>query len=165
MASPQSSARLEPSSGCLLWSGVGTIWRLQDLRVVAFLPARSYESDQARGHVTLHTIFVAIWGERFPLETPDFPVFIRLELEPMEAGIPLALELELIDADGAPVMKAAQPTRIDLPPPAPGDVWPALVDTFYWVREPVFPQPGSYSFHLWLNGEAIAHYSLSVQQV
>ena len=89
------------------------------MRVVAFLPARSYDYDSDHGNVTLKGIFTTIWGNEFPFGAPDFPIFIRVELEPIEAGIPLALDLQLIDADGTAVMTAHEPTRIDLPPAAP----------------------------------------------
>lgn len=88
----------------------------------------------------------------YPCPLYPFVLAVELEIEPMEAGGRLEMEVVLIDEDGKPVLKIEHGAGL---PTAPHH-WPGR----YWVTFPIPPEltvpaPGSYRFDVSVNGQLL----------
>ncbi|MEW6725117.1 MAG: hypothetical protein AB1331_09490 [Bacillota bacterium] len=98
----------------------------------------------SNGNLNALGIFNTIVARRFPATHPAMTVVVQLELHRWETG-PHSLRVELVDADGRPVLT---------PMEADSNTGPENLITNYifQLNNLTFPSPGDYAFEILVDG-------------
>lgn len=103
----------------------------------------------AEGKVNVLGVFGALKAEQFPVTHPSMVLVIQMRASPAERGQRKLMSIRLLDQDGRVLHDVNAETVV---PDQPGALTPGLT-LLLAMNNLVLPAPGSYTFHLLMNGE------------
>jgi hypothetical protein len=96
--------------------------------------------------------FNRIFAESFPVAHPYMALIVKIRLHPTECDRPHALEVDLWNPDGQRVGPTLRGT-VQAPRDPSHPARPAFVQMVLGMFGTVFPQAGTYEFHIVANGQ------------
>ncbi len=114
--------------------------------VKAFLVCDAVIHDAQTGKKSLIGVFHELRAERFPAVHPMLWIYANIT----DARGRYRIEIQLVDIDRNQVLGGGQPPEIDIPGPL------QTTEISAQLRNVTLPAPGTYEFHLLVNGQILA---------
>lgn len=114
--------------------------------VKAFLVCDQVIHDAQTGKKSLIGVFHELRSDRFPAVHPALWIYANLT----NARGKYAIEIQLVDVDRNNVLGQGKPPEIEIPDPL------QTTEISAQLRNVALPGPGTYEFHLLVNGEILA---------
>ena len=123
--------------------------------VKAFLVCDQVIHDAQSGKKSLIGVFHELRADRFPAVHPALWIYANLT----NARGKYAIEIQMVDVDRNNVIGKGQPPEIEIPGPL------QTTEISAQLRNVALPGPGTYEFHLIVNGELLATKAVRVSSI
>lgn len=123
--------------------------------VKAFLVCDQVIHDMQTGKKTLVGVFHELRADRFPAVHPALWIYANLT----NARGKYTIEIQLFDVERNNVLGRGKPPEIDIPGPL------QTTEISAQLRSIALPGPGTYEFHLLVNGELLATKAVRVSAI